>query len=82
MSSSTSSFLAHCLAYASHASIISSKFWCHENETGSLNFGPLLKDLYFFILHDTEISCQYMATWNIQTLSHGLYKVVDSGKDY
>ena len=43
VSSSTSSFLAHCLAYASHASMIISKFWCHGNETGSLNFGPLRK---------------------------------------
>ena len=42
-SSSPSSFLVHCLAYASHASMIISKFWCHENETGSLNFGPLCK---------------------------------------
>ena len=41
--SSTSSFLALCLAYASHASMIISKFWCHENETASLNFGPLRK---------------------------------------
>ena len=37
-SSSTSSFLAHCLAYTSHASMIISKFLCHKNETGSLNF--------------------------------------------
>ena len=37
VSSSTSSSLAHCLAYTSHASM----FWCHENETGSLNFEPL-----------------------------------------
>ena len=43
VSSSTSSFLAHCLAYTSHASMMISKFWCHENETGSLNFGPLCK---------------------------------------
>ena len=43
VSSSTSSFLAHCLAYTSHASMIISKCWCHENETGSLNFGPLRK---------------------------------------
>ena len=43
VSSSRSSFLAHCLAYASHASMIISKFWCHENETGSLNLGPLRK---------------------------------------
>ena len=40
VSSSTSSFLSHC---ASHTSMIISKFWCHENETGSLNFGPLRK---------------------------------------
>ena len=26
-----------------HASMIMSKFWCHENETGSLYFGPLRK---------------------------------------
>ena len=43
VSSSTSSFLAHCLAYTSHPSMIISKFWCHENETGSLKFGPLRK---------------------------------------
>ena len=43
VSSSTSSFLAHCLAYTSHASMIISKFWCHENETGSLKLGPLCK---------------------------------------
>ena len=50
VSSSTSSFLAHCLAYASHASMIISKFWCHENEIGSLNFGHLRKcerDFYY-----------------------------------
>ena len=34
-------FLEHYLAHASHASMIISKFWCHENETGSLNFRPL-----------------------------------------
>ena len=31
VSSSTSSFFAHRLAYASHASMIMSKFWCHSN---------------------------------------------------
>ena len=38
VSSSTSSFLAHCLAYALHvhASLIISNFWCHENDTGYL----------------------------------------------
>ena len=43
VSSSTSSFFAHRLAYASHAFMIMSKFWCHENETGSLYFGALRK---------------------------------------
>ena len=43
VSSSTSSFFAHRLAYASHASMIMSKFWCHKNETGSLYFGPFRK---------------------------------------
>ena len=41
VSTSTSSFLAHRLAYSSHASMMILKFWCHENETGSLYFGPL-----------------------------------------
>ena len=40
VSSSTSSFFAQRLLYASHASMVISKFWCHENETGSLYFGP------------------------------------------
>ena len=43
VSSSTSSFFAHCLMYASNASMIMSKFWCHENETDSLYFGSLRK---------------------------------------
>ena len=43
VSTSTSSFLAHRLAYSSHASMMILKFWCHENETGSLYFGPLCK---------------------------------------
>ena len=43
VSSSTSSFFAHRLAYASHASMIISKFWCHVNETCYLYFGPLWK---------------------------------------
>ena len=36
--------LTHRLAYSSHASMIL-KFWCHENETGSLYFGPCAKHL-------------------------------------
>ena len=43
VSSSTSSFCAHRLDYAWHASMIMSKFWFHENETVSLYFGPLRK---------------------------------------
>ena len=63
VSSSTSSFLAYCLAYASHAPMIISEFWCHENETCSLNFGPLLKrSLIFFFLHDRKIFCHLFAT--------------------
>ena len=50
VSTSTSSFFAHRLAYSSHASMIMSKFWCHEYETGSLYFGPLLKRSLSFIL--------------------------------
>ena len=47
VSSSTSSFFAHRLAYASHASMIMSKFWCHENETGQvyMNFNRNLTQL-------------------------------------
>ena len=45
VSSSVSSFFIHRLAYTSHASMMMSKFWCNENETGSLYFGP-----YFCIL--------------------------------
>ena len=36
VSTSTSSFLAHCLTYSSHASMMILKFLCLENETGSL----------------------------------------------
>ena len=50
VSTSTSSFFAHRLAYSSHASMIMPKCWCHEYETGSLYFGPLLKRSLSFIL--------------------------------
>ena len=50
VSTSTSSFFAHHLAYTSHASMIMPKFWCHEYETGSLYFGPLLKRSLSFTL--------------------------------
>ena len=41
VSTSTSSFFVHRLAFSSHASMIMPKCWCHEYETGSLYFGPL-----------------------------------------
>ena len=49
VSTSTSVF-AHRLAYSSHAYMIMPKFWCHEYETGSLYFGPLLKISLSFTL--------------------------------
>ena len=45
---STFPFLAYRLAYTSHASMIISKFWCYENETGYLYFGPLRKMAHNF----------------------------------
>ena len=42
VSISTSSFLAHRLVHP-HASMMISKFWFHQNETGTLYFGPLRK---------------------------------------
>ena len=56
VSTSTSSFFAHRLAYSSHASMIMLKFWCHEYETGSLYFGPLLKRSLSFTLLTILIS--------------------------
>ena len=70
VSSSTSSFLAHCLAYISHASMIISKFWCHENETGSLNFGPLRKRSLSFSFR--TILRSLVTTW-----SHGAYRICE-----
>ena len=54
--------IAHCLAYVSHASIIISKFWCHENEIGSLNFGPNVsfKVLWLLFLE----MCENVTHWN------------------
>ena len=69
VSSSTSSFIAHRLAYASHASMIMSKFWCHKNETGSLYFGPLRKrshSLSFRTLLRSRVTI--MTTWSIKKL--------------
>ena len=50
VSTSTSSFLSHGLVYCSHASMMILKFWCHENETGFLCFGPLCKTSFSFWL--------------------------------
>ena len=50
VSTSTSSFFAHRLAYSSHKSMIMPKFWYHEYESGSLYFGFLLKRFLSLIL--------------------------------
>ena len=74
VSSSTSSFLAHCLAYTSHASMMISKFWCHENETGSLNFEPLCKrSLSFSFL---TILRSPVTTW-----PHGAYSLFEKSDE-
>ena len=67
VSSSTSSFLANCLAYASHVSMIISKFWCHGNERGSVNFGPLRKR--YLSLSFCTIPRSPVTTW-----PHGAYR--------
>ena len=61
---STSSFFSHRLAYSSHVSMIMPKFWCHECETGSLDFGPLL---------ERSLSCTLRSPVTIR--SHGAYSV-------
>ena len=66
VSTSTSSFFAHRLAYCSHASMLMPKFWCHEYKTGSLYFGPLLKWSLSFLLRTTLRSP--VAKWQ-----HGAY---------
>ena len=72
VSTSTSSFFAHPLAYSSpcsHASMIIQKLWCHEYETGSLYFGPLTQKIsQFYITYYIDITCHYMATWSVQKL--------------
>ena len=73
VSSSTSSFLAHCLAYASHASMIISKFWCHKNETGSLNFRPLRK-------RSLSLSFCTILRSPVTTWQHGSYRNSESGQ--
>ena len=73
VSSSTFSFLAHCLAYASHASMIISKFWCHENETGSLNLGPLRK-------RSLSLSFCTILRSPVTTWPHGAYRNSEQGQ--
>ena len=73
LSSSTSSFLAHCLAYASHASMIISKFWFYENVTGSLNFGPLRNGYLSFSF--CTILRSPVTTW-----LHGAYRNSETGQ--
>ena len=73
VSSSTSSFLADCLAYGSHASMIISKFWCHENETGSLNFGPLRK-------RSLRLSFCTILRSPVTTWPHGAYRNSEPGQ--
>ena len=71
VSTSTSSFFAHRLAYSSDASMIMPKFWCHENETGSLYFGPLLKRSLSFTLR--TILRSPVTIW-----PHGAYRKCES----
>ena len=74
VSTSTSSFFAHRLAYSSHASMIGLKFWCHDNETGSQYFGQMRK--------------RYLSLWLQTTLRspvtlwpHGAYRNSESQQE-
>ena len=79
MLTSTSSFFAHRLAYSSHASMIMPKFWCHEYETGSLYFGPLLKRSLSFILRHLSL---YGHMERKEILNPSSCKVGDHVKDF
>ena len=74
VSTSTSSLLAHRLAYSSHASMMILKFWCHENETGSLYFGPLRKASFSFWLR--TILRSSVTIW-----PHGAYRNSESQQE-
>ena len=74
VSTSTSSFLAHRLAYSSHASIMILKFWCHENETWSLYFGPLRKRSLSFWLRT-------MLRPSVTMWPHGAYRNLESQQE-
>ena len=66
-------FLALCQAYASHASMIVSKFWCHENETDSLYFGPLRK-------RSLSLSFCTILRSPVTTWPHGVYRNSEPGQ--
>ena len=78
-------FLAHRLAYSSQASMMKLKFWGHENETGSLYFGPFRKTSFSFWLRygrywDHLSLYGHMESIEIQ--NHNRNKVWDSEKDH
>ena len=85
VSTSTSSFFAHRLAYSLHASMIMSEFWCHEYETGSLYFGPLLKRSPSFtlrtILRSPVTISVYGHMERTAIVNQSSCKVGDHGKD-
>ena len=92
VSASTSSFFAHRLAYSSHPSMIMPKFWCHEYETGSLYFGPLLKRSLSFTLRtilrsQVWVGVEERIDYDHQTFSSSLYgiskrqKCLDESRD-
>ena len=71
---SRSFFSAHRLAYSSHASVMILKFWCHENEPGSLYFGPLRKWSIRFWLRT-------MLRSPITIWPHGAYRKLESQQE-
>ena len=54
-------------------SMIISKFWCHENETGSLNFGPLRKRYL-------SLSFCTILRYPVTTWPHGAYRNSEPGQ--
>ena len=67
VSTSTSSFFVHRLAYSSHESMIMPKFWYHKYDTGSLYFGTLIKRSLSLILRTI--------LWSPVTIwPHGAYR--------
>ena len=74
VSTSTSSFIAHRLAYSSQASMMILKFWCHENETGYLYFG---------LLHNISLnfSLRTILRSPVTIWPHGAYRNSDSQQE-